>query len=224
MWTPPAQGGIQILGTAEAAALVVLVTMQLKFRQSFVVIFQVPQLQFIDRVVDTSVASQRQDSQCKLYRRLEIPWCSSGMVVDMSVGVPTTGYGSDGTENCGVPQVQYSDKVVDVPAVQFIDVGRPCVYAVTQSRSWTCHRFSSSRESADIPVATETVTHFAFMAATKVFFWLFWPFFASSGCPGVERQPFWLKGLRAQALVACPLVVNGVELVLSRFCMVSSLS
>ena len=39
------------------------------------------------------------------------------MVVDMPVGVPTTGYGSDSTENCGAPQVQYSDKVVDVPAV-----------------------------------------------------------------------------------------------------------
>ena len=110
-------------------------------------------------VVDTSVASQRQDSQCKLYRRPEIPWCSSGMVVDMPVGVPTTGYGSDTTENCGVPQVQYSDKVVDVSAVQFIDVERPCDFAGTHSRSWRCHRFSSSPESADIPAAIETVTH-----------------------------------------------------------------
>ena len=53
-----------------------------------------------------SSASQRQGSQCKLYRRPEIPWCSFGMVVDMRVGVPTTGtgYGSDSTENCGVLQ------------------------------------------------------------------------------------------------------------------------
>ena len=65
----------------------------------------------------TSVASQRQGSQCKLYRRPEIPRCSSGMVVDLPVGVPTTGSGSDSTENCGVPQVQYSDQVVDVLAV-----------------------------------------------------------------------------------------------------------
>ena len=54
------------------------------------------------------------------------------MVVDMPVGVPTPGYGSGSTENCGVLQVQYSDKVVDVPAVQFIDVERPCEYAATQ--------------------------------------------------------------------------------------------
>ena len=30
--------------------------------------------------------------------------CSSGMVVDMPVGVPTTGYGLDSTENGGVVQ------------------------------------------------------------------------------------------------------------------------
>ena len=50
----------------------------------------------------------------------------------MPVGVQTRGNGSDSTENCGVLQVQYSDNVVDVPAVQFIDVGRPCEYAATQ--------------------------------------------------------------------------------------------
>ena len=95
--------------------------MQLKFQQSFVELFLVPQLQFIDRVVVTLVASQRQGSQCKLSRRPEIPWCSSGMVVNMPVGVPTTGYGSDSPENCGVPQVQYSDKVVDVLAVPGVE-------------------------------------------------------------------------------------------------------
>ena len=31
-----------------------------------------------------------------------------------------------------VPQLQCSDKVHDVPAVQFIDVGCPCEYAATQ--------------------------------------------------------------------------------------------
>ena len=71
--SPPAQGGILILGKAEAAALVVSVTMQLKFQQSIFEFFQVPQLQFIDSVVVFSVASQRQGSQCKLYRRPEIP-------------------------------------------------------------------------------------------------------------------------------------------------------
>ena len=43
-------------------------TMQLQFQHSFVV-FKVPQLQFIDRVVVTSVASQRQGSKCKLCSR-----------------------------------------------------------------------------------------------------------------------------------------------------------
>ena len=37
-----------------------------KFQQSFVEFYKVPQLQFIDRVVVISVASQRQGSQCKL--------------------------------------------------------------------------------------------------------------------------------------------------------------
>ena len=67
--SPPAQGGIFLLGNAEAAApLDVPVTMQLKFQQSFVEFFKVPQLQFIDRVVVISVAPQRQVSQCKLCR------------------------------------------------------------------------------------------------------------------------------------------------------------
>ena len=60
--SPPAQGGIQILGRAEAPGLRfrVPVIMQLKPQQSFVVFVDVPQIPFIDRVVDISVASQRQ--------------------------------------------------------------------------------------------------------------------------------------------------------------------
>ena len=65
--------------------------LQLKFQQSFAVSVDKPQIPFIDRVVDISVASQRLVPQCLLCRRPEIPWCSSGMVVDMPVGVPTTG-------------------------------------------------------------------------------------------------------------------------------------
>ena len=42
--------------------------------------WMVPQIPFIDRVLASSVASQRQGSQCKLFRRPEIPWCSSGKV------------------------------------------------------------------------------------------------------------------------------------------------
>ena len=57
--SPPAQGGIQILGRAEAVAVVdVPVITQLQFQQSFVEYVEVPQTQFSDRVVD-SVASQR---------------------------------------------------------------------------------------------------------------------------------------------------------------------
>ena len=64
---------------------------------------------------------QRQGSQCKLYRRPEIPWCSSGIVVDMPVGVSTTGYGSDCAKlwgNCGVLHVPQlcSSSTLDVPA------------------------------------------------------------------------------------------------------------
>ena len=50
----------------------VSVTTQLQFQQSFVEYVEVPQLQFIDKVVGISIASQRQGSQCKLCRRPEI--------------------------------------------------------------------------------------------------------------------------------------------------------
>ena len=46
--------------------------MQLKFQQSFVVSVDVPQIPFIDRVVDLSVVHRDRDAQCKLCRRPEI--------------------------------------------------------------------------------------------------------------------------------------------------------
>ena len=94
----------------------------------------VPQLRCPVKVVDVlAVAVHRQGVDVPvILQGPEIPWCSSGMGVDLPVGVSTTGYGSDSTENCGVLHVQYSDKVVDVPAVQFIDVGGPCEHAATQ--------------------------------------------------------------------------------------------
>ena len=58
-------------GRRSCAADVIL---QLKFQQSFVVSVDVPQIPFIDRVVDISVASQRLGPQCLLCRRPEIPW------------------------------------------------------------------------------------------------------------------------------------------------------
>ena len=92
--------------------------LQLKFQQSFVVSVDVPQIPFIDRVADISVASQRLVPQCLLCRRPEIPCCSSGVVVDMPLVCQRQGYGSDSTENCGVLQVQYSDGRC---LLQFID-------------------------------------------------------------------------------------------------------
>ena len=59
-----------------AVVVDVSVLMQLKFQQSFVEFYKVPQLQFIDRVVVFSVVSQRQGSQCKLWKPV-IPQCSS---------------------------------------------------------------------------------------------------------------------------------------------------
>ena len=81
-FSPPGQGGIQILAAAMVAEAVVdvSVTTQLQFQQSFVGYVEVPQLQFIDREVGVSVASQRQGSQCKLCRRPEIARCILGLV------------------------------------------------------------------------------------------------------------------------------------------------
>ena len=55
-----------------ASVVDVSVMMQLKFQQSFVEFYTVPQLQFIDRVVVISVASQGANSA-----KPEIPQCSS---------------------------------------------------------------------------------------------------------------------------------------------------
>ena len=98
------------------------------------------------------------------------------MVVDMPVGVQTTGFGQT-VQKTVVPQLQCSDKVVDVPVI----MQRRC-FAIG------CLRFSSSPESADVPVATETDTLSACVTAMNVFFGLFGHFRAPPGCPGVERQ------------------------------------
>ena len=64
------QVGVWRMGAFErrllASVVDVSVFMQLKFQQSFVEFYKVPQLQFIDRVVVISIVSQRQGSQCKL--------------------------------------------------------------------------------------------------------------------------------------------------------------
>ena len=70
--SPPAQGDIQILGTAAVPkiqkqivdkAVDVLVTMLHKFQQS------VPQIQSIDRVLDIPVMPQRQYAQCQTVQK-----------------------------------------------------------------------------------------------------------------------------------------------------------
>ena len=79
--TPPGQGGIQILAAVTLADVAVVdapVIMQLKFQQSFVVSVDVPQIPFIDRVVDIPVASQRQVCTALICRRpLRFHSCSS---------------------------------------------------------------------------------------------------------------------------------------------------
>ena len=94
-------------------------TMHYKFQQSFVEFYKVPQLQFIDRVVVFSVASQRQGSQCKLCKPV-IPQCSS-----LRGSWHARCACRDSAENRGLRAVASIDKVVDFPVVQFVLVGCP---------------------------------------------------------------------------------------------------
>ena len=79
-----------------------------------------------------SSSSQRQGSQCKLYRRLEIPWCSSRKVSTRPLVCKRQGYGSDSAEKlwfCSwILLTRWSMSLL----LQFIGCGRPCEYAVTQ--------------------------------------------------------------------------------------------
>ena len=122
------------------------------------------------RVVDISVASQRLVPQCLLCRRPEIPWCSSGMVVDTPVGVQTTGLWFRQCRKLWLPQVQCPDKA-----------GRP----------FDCRpQIQSSPESADMSVATETSSLSAWMAALKGLFTNFPNFSCSSGfLPELSAMP-----------------------------------
>ena len=103
-----------------ASVVDVSVIMQLKFQQSFVEFYKVPQLQFIDRVVVISVVSQRQGSQCKL--------CNTGdSTVQFFAKVLTCPCCAcrNSAENRGLPAVAGIDMVVDVPVMQFVLVGCP---------------------------------------------------------------------------------------------------
>ena len=97
--------------------------MQLKFQQSFVVSVDVPQIPFIDRVVDISVASQRLVPQCMLCTRPEIPWCSSGKDVDVPVCVQRQVHGSVSTQTGEVPQCSTLTNW-EVPQIQSLTILR----------------------------------------------------------------------------------------------------
>ena len=81
-----------------ASVVDVSVIMQLKFQQSFVEFYKVPQLQFIERVVFISVASQRQGSQCKLCKTVD-------STVQFFAKVLTCPCCSCRAANCGLPAV-----------------------------------------------------------------------------------------------------------------------
>ena len=92
--------------------------MQLKFQQSFVVSVDVPQIPFIDRVVDISAASQRQVRTMQIVQKTgDSPGAVLGSVGTRPLLCNDRLYGADSAETVEVPQVQYSDWVVDVPAV-----------------------------------------------------------------------------------------------------------
>ena len=112
-----------------ASVVDVSVIMQLKFQQSFVEFYKVPQLQYIDRVVVISVASQRQGSQCKLCYTGDstVQFCAKVLTC------PCCAF-RDSAENCGLPAVAGIDMVVDVPVVQFVLVG----LSSSWTRSLTC--------------------------------------------------------------------------------------
>ena len=166
-----------------AAPPVVSVTMQLKFQQSFVVSVDVPQLQFFDRVVATTVASQRQGSQCKLYRRSETSrcifldgrrharWCANDRIW------------SDSAEKLWFRScILLTSGRCPCCCSSSTRCGRPWDPAATVSRSWCLRfRFSSSPESADNPAATETDTLSAWVTAMKGLFAVFPHFSRSSG-------------------------------------------
>ena len=99
------------------------------------------------------------------------------------------GDGPDSTENCGVPQVQYSDKVVDVRAVAVhrrLDVPVICSDAVLQLEVPQIQFIAGVRGH---PSCNSDEYAFSVGDGDEWFFGLFGHFFrAPPGCPRVERQ------------------------------------
>ena len=150
----------------------VSVTMLLKLQQ-FVEYMEVPQLQFLDRVVVQLLHRDRYTVQT-VQKSVEIlqvqflDWFGPPVVVQRQVR------GSDGAENSGVPQVQYFDRVVDVPACSSSTrFGRSVILQrQVHADSGRCLRFSLCW----------------IMMAVMGFLAHFAPFFALLRLSGVERQ------------------------------------
>ena len=108
--------------------------MQLKFQQSFVVSVDVPQIPFIDRVVDISAASQRQVRTVHIVQKTGDCWVQFLDRLGHARRCATTG--------CMVQTVQKLWKYRKCSTLtgwsmlllfQFIDkVGRPCDLTVTE--------------------------------------------------------------------------------------------
>ena len=110
------------------------------------------------------------------------------VVVDMPVGVQTTGFGQT-VQKTVVPQLHSSDKVVDVPAVavhrQGVDV--PVIIQRRSLQQLRCLRFRSSPESVGILLYIRDGYYGSDEGLLRR---ILRHFSRSSGCPGVERQFF----------------------------------
>ena len=82
--SPPAQGGTQILGSLPSLTVDVPVTMLDKIQQSMPEKLEVPQIQFLDRLVDIQLVCVGA-AQCTLCTR---PWSCTGPVPWYGVDVP----------------------------------------------------------------------------------------------------------------------------------------
>ena len=120
--SPPAQGGIEVLGRAEAHLAPVVdvpATKQLKNLQSFEFLDE-PQIQFIDRLLLLPVSPQRQVRTVQTVQKTGVSQCSSWVVVDMPGVCNDRCLDLDSAENCGGSAVAVGavpGAVVDAPVV-----------------------------------------------------------------------------------------------------------
>ena len=131
--------------------------MQRQFQQSKVFDFlEEPQIQFIDRVLAPSFLPQRAVPQSNCAEDRRDPTGAFPGVVDVPIVVQRQVLGLTVQKTVDFPQLQCSDKVVDVPVVQVVEWA---------SSSWTrlltcpilCTSCSSCSSSTvmDVPVITQ---------------------------------------------------------------------